>query len=317
MTYLNRFGPNHRELVPLYIVFVVLMVVYGLLDPSLLTISSLSTLSIQFMPLIVASMAQTIVMLTGGIDLSIGPLISMSTAIAATLMTESVSGMMWGIVGTILAGAAAGCINGCLVTFGRLPAIIVTLGTSYFWQGLALSILPQPGGHVAQTFTDWANNTAAVPAGVVLIAIALAAWKFLKNTRFGTAVYATGDNSYGAFVSGVATNRVRVLAYTLAGALVGLAGLGLSGQTGTGDPNIGTPYTLNTIAASVLGGISFFGGQGQVKGTVIGAVIIGSLMNILFFSGLSPFYQYVVQGLILVFAVGFKALSQYKGGEWA
>jgi ribose transport system permease protein len=117
-----------------------------------------------------------------------------------------------------------------------------------------------------------------------------------------------GGNEHGAFASGLNTVRIKITGYALAGLFVGLAGIGLAVQTGSGDPTIGAPYTLNSIAATVLGGISFFGGVGQVRGTVLGALVIGLLGNLLLFTGISPFYQLVVQGVVLIVAVAVKTL---------
>lgn len=315
MIALRRIPQNHRELMSLYIAFAVLLIINYFLDPSMLTFNRLSTLSIQYMPLILVAIAQTLVMLTGGIDLSIGAVLSLMTTVAAVTMIDSGMGIVTSIIITCVCGMLIGLTTGLIVTFGRLPAIIVTLASSYIWHGVALFVLPIPGGHIASSFTQWLTSPAIIPAGFIMIIIPVLFWKFVKNSRFGVSLYAIGDNPHAAFVSGIKTNKIRVLAYVLAGLFTALAGIGLAGQTGTGDPNIGMPYTLNSIAAAVLGGISFFGGKGQIKGTIMGAIIIASLMNILFFSGVSPFYQYIVQGLILIVAIGLRVLDRrHKGG---
>ncbi|MEG0450848.1 MAG: ABC transporter permease [Lysinibacillus sp.] len=315
MLALRRIPQNHRELMSLYIAFAVLMLINYYLDPSMLTINRMSTLLIQFMPLILVAIAQTLIMLTGGIDLSVGAVLSLMTTITAVTMVDSGMGIVTSIIVTCVCGMLIGLTTGVIVTYGRLPAIIVTLASSYIWHGVALFVLPIPGGHVAPSFTEWLTTPAIIPAGFIMIVVPVLIWKFVKNSKFGVSLYAVGDNPHAAYVSGIKTNKIRVMAYALAGLFIALAGIGLAGQTGTGDPNIGAPYTLNSIAAAVLGGISFFGGKGQIKGTIIGAIIIVSLMNILFFSGVSPFYQYIVQGLILIVAIGLRVLGRRsKGG---
>lgn len=317
MLLLRRIPQNHRELMSLYIAFIILMLINYALDPSMLTFSRMSTLSIQYMPLILVAIAQSLVMLTGGIDLSIGAVLSLMTTVAAVTMMDSGLSIGLSIAITCAAGMLTGLVTGVIVTYGRLPAIIVTLASSYIWHGVALYVLPIPGGYIPSSFTKWLTSPAIIPAGFIMTIIPLLFWKYMRNTRFGVNLYAVGDNPHAAYVSGIKTNQTRVLAYVLAGLFTAIAGIGLAGQTGTGDPNIGSPYTLNSIAAAVLGGISFFGGKGQIKGTVIGAIIIASLMNILFFSGVSPFYQYIVQGLILILAIGLKVLGRRnKGGAW-
>lgn len=314
MTWMQRVPYQHRELMSLYIFFLVLILLNLWLDPELFTFARISALSIQFTPLILVAMAQTVIMLTGGIDLSIGAVLSLLVCISAVTMHDSMFGIFTSIVITLACGLIIGILTGVGVTFGRLPAIIVTLATSYLWHGVALYVLPVPGGHIASSFTSWITSVAIIPPGVILVFFSIFAWKLFKNTRFGISIYATGDNPQAAYVNGINTNRARILAYGVAGIFTAIAAVVLSGQIGSGDPNIGTPYTLNAVAASVLGGISFFGGQGQMKGTVIGAIIVGSLMNILFFAGISPFYQYILQGFILIVAIGLKAIARGKRG---
>jgi ribose transport system permease protein len=147
----------------------------------------------------------------------------------------------------------------------------------------------------------------ALPA--VAIVVALLLWKLVRTTRFGLSLYAVGGNEHGAYANGIDTRRTKILAYGFAGLFVGLAGIGLAIQTGSGDPTIGTPYTLNSIAVAVLGGISFFGGVGQMRGTVLGALLLGLLTNLLLFTGISTFYQMILQGVVLVVAVAVKTLA--------
>lgn len=315
MNLLSRNPYMDKELLSLYLVFLVLIIINIILDPTMFTIQRLSTLALQFMPLILMTMAQAVIMLTGGIDLSIGSTLSLMTAIAAITMSDSFFGIGIAITITILAGVMVGFITGSIVSVGKLPAIIVTLATSYIWHGIALFVLPTPGGNIAPSFTQWMLKSSIISSGLLFITISLLIWSYIKNTKFGINIYAVGDNERAAFISGIKVNRTRVLAYMLAGLFVALAGIGLSGQIGSGDPNIGTPYTLNSVAAAVLGGIAFFGGKGKIRGAVIGALIIGSLMNILFFSGISPFYQYIFQGAILILAIGIKSFGELKRGD--
>lgn len=319
MSYLRRLALSQRDFFALYAVLAVFIVAYYGLSPSLLTIGTLSNLSMQIMPLVVVSMAQGVIMLTGsgGPDLSIGSAVSLTTVVSAVTMTNSGIGILKAVLATLAVGVAIGLVNGSIVAYGRLPSIIVTLATMYLWQGIALLILSKPGGHIAAGFSNWVNASSVVPAGVILIVAALIAWKYIENTSFGPAIYAVGDNAYGAFVSNIKTRRTRVLAYALAGAFVALAGIGLAGRTGTGDPNIGNPYLLNSITAAVIGGISFLGGQGKIMGTVIGGIILGLLTNILFFSEISTFSQYIVQGVILILVVGLRSIGPRREGATA
>jgi len=294
------------DLVSVATLLVVLLVVYQLYDPTILSGSSVTILSAQFLPLVFAAAGQAIVMLGGGIDLSVGARISL---VMVTFAVTAGRGVILALLLALIVGALTGAINGALVTFAGLPPIIVTLAASFLWAGVALTVLSQPGGSVPHGLVDAYNrgwHEVSVPATVV--AIALLGWLAFRKTRFGLATYAVGGNPHGAFANGLRVRAVTIGAYALAGIFVGLAGVGLAVQTGSGDPTLGTPYTLNSIAAAVLGGISFFGGVGKMAGAVIGALVIGVLSNVLLFTGVSPFYQLVLQGAVLIVAIGLRTL---------
>ncbi|MET9913729.1 ABC transporter permease [Streptomyces sp. NPDC006476] len=285
----------------------VLLIAYQHYDPGLLTPASVTILSAQFLPLLLAAAGQTSVMLLGGIDLSLGSVLALAMAVFATQDPHGTGGVVAAALLALAVAVGAGAVNGTLVAYAGLPPIVVTLAASFLWSGATLVVLPQPGGHVPGGLVSAYNNGwngVAVPA--LALAVVLAAWKLLRTTRHGLALYAVGGNEHGAYASGLATRAVKIGGYALAGVFTGLAGIGLAVQTGSADPTIGAPYTLNSIAACVLGGISFFGGVGRMRGTVLGALVIGLLTNLLLFTGISPFYQLVVQGVILVVALALK-----------
>ena len=301
------------ELMPLVAVLVVLVLVYLRFYPSLFTLSSIDSLSVQFLPLILATMAQAVVMLTGGIDLSLGAALGLAVAIIATRAGTTTGTALEAVLITLMVGLVVGALTGSLVSYAKLPSIIVTLATSFVWGGVTLFILPQPGGQVPQPWVQVYNGYSSdAPTALAIIVVTLLLWTFIKSTRFGMNIYAAGDNEHGAFTSGVNVRLVRAGAYALAGFFTALAGVGVAIETGSGDPNIGTPYTLNSITAAVLGGISFFGGVGEMKGAVIGALVLGFLLNILTFSGISSFYQYILQGVVLIAAISLKALAMSR-----
>ncbi|MFF4017964.1 ABC transporter permease [Streptomyces sp. NPDC001843] len=295
------------DLLGLAALLLVLLVAYQHYDPSLLTPASVTILSAQFLPLVLAAGGQTTVMLLGGIDLSLGAVLGLAMAVFATYDAHGAGGVVTATVLALCVALAAGAVNGTLVAYAGLPPIVVTLAASFLWSGVTLVVLPQPGGHVPGGLVNAYNNGwngVALPA--VAVALVLAAWKLLRTTRHGLALYAVGGNEHGAYASGLHTRSVKIGGYALAGAFAGLAGIGLAVQTGSADPTIGTPYTLNSIAACVLGGISFFGGVGRMRGTVLGALVIGLLTNLLLFTGISPFYQLILQGVILIGALTLK-----------
>jgi ribose transport system permease protein len=300
----------HLDVIGLGVLLVVLLAVYQRYDSALLSPSSITILSAQFLPLILAAAGQATVMLTGGIDLSLGSVLALAMAVFAVRAGSTAGGVALAAVLALAAAAAVGAVNGVLVAYAGLPPIIVTLAASFLWGGVTLIVLPQPGGSVPQGLVNAYNNGwhgIALPA--VAIAVALGLWKLAKTSRFGLSLYAVGGNEHGAFASGLNTGRVKIAGYALAGGFVGLAGIGLSIQTGSADPTIGAPYTLNSIAACVLGGISFFGGVGQMRGTLLGALVIGLLANLLLVTGISPFYQLIVQGLVLIAAIAVRTFA--------
>lgn len=301
---------RHLDVIGLGGLLVVLLVAYQNFDSSLLTPASITILSAQFLPLILAGAGQTIVMLTGGIDLSLGSVLALAMAVFAVRAGDGAGSVLLAGLLALVVAAAVGAVNGVLVAYAGLPPIIVTLAASFLWAGTTLVVLPQPGGSVPESLVKAYNDGwygIALPA--VVIVLAVAAWKLVKTTRFGLALYAVGGNEHGAFASGLNTRRVKISAYAVAGLFVGLAGIALAVQTGSADPTIGAPYTLNSIAAAVLGGVSFFGGVGQLRGTVLGALVIGVLGNLLLFTGISPFYQLIAQGAVLILAIAVKTFT--------
>ena len=301
---------SRLELVPLVVFFLALAMVYWYLNPTLLTPPSIVTLSVQFLPLILASMAQAAIMLTGGIDLSIGAAISVATVVFATIAGSSLETAALAAIVTLAVGLALGAVTGVLVAWAKLPPIIVTLAMASLWSGVALFILSQPGGQVPNDLVQVFNGyRGPIPVALGAIALAGLLWIFVRNTPFGMSIYAAGDNEPGAFAGGVSVRRTKIGTYMLAGAFAAAAGMSIAIQTGTGDPTIGTPYTLNSITAAVLGGVSFFGGVGEMKGAVLGALVLGFLLNTLFFTSISSFYQFILQGALLIIAISLKALA--------
>jgi ribose transport system permease protein len=273
-----------------------------------------------------ASMGQTLVVLTGGIDLSIGPMVSLTNSIASEVTDkESPQTSM------ILAGAAAlavgslgGFINGALVAYGRLQPIIVTLATGSIWTGIALYIRPSPGGFIPLEFSNLLAGTAfpepvPLPLGLtwsmpipkaafVLLGLVIF-WVFFRHSRLATRIYAVGSSEGAAYLSGINVQRAKLAAYTLAGFAAGCAGLINSAQTATGNALSGTIFTLNSIAAVVLGGAALAGGAGSYLGTLAGAYVIAIIPSVLQFYGVSSFYKDLVQGSILLFAVALGAIG--------
>lgn len=254
------------------------------------------------MPLVLAGLAQTLVVLTRGIDLSVGGVIDLTNAIAAISLGDSPQSMLlWSIV-ILLVGAACGLLNGLLVAVGRLQPILVTLATLSIFQGLAIRVLPQPGGQVSPGYTAVLANQNAPVSLIYAVALGLL-WLAFRRTRLGVSIYAIGNDEPSAEAHGIAVRRTKVLAYVLGGTLSAAAGLFLAATATAGDATTGNGFTLTSIVAVVLGGISLFGGRGSGIGAMLGAFVINMIVNILFFAHIDPLYQAFYEGLFLVIAV--------------
>lgn len=254
------------------------------------------------MPLVLTAMGQAFVVVTRGLDLSVGGVIDVANALAAVHVHGGVASIVIWSALIVLIGAAMGLLNGLLVGVGRLQPILVTLATLAIYQGVAIRILPQPGGSIAPDYT-----TALVdpyqPYALVYVVLAGCAWYAFRRTSIGVAIFALGNDELAARANGVDTVRARIVAYTLSGAMSALAGLFLAATATAGDATTGNGYTLSSIVAVVLGGMNLFGGRGSGIGVIAGAFVTTLIVNILFFSNIDPLYQSFYEGLFLVGAV--------------
>lgn len=288
-----------------------LLALIAVINPSFFEYSNLVTFLVDSAPLTLVALAQTLIILTGGIDLSLGPLLGLVNVVAASLLTPfGVSGILI----CLLTGLLAGLITGSTIAFGRLQSIIVTLAMSSVWSGLALLILPQPGGQVPPWFILVTTGFfGKVPMIVVIFICVMALLGYgFYGTRYGAHVMAIGANEVGAVYSGVSPVRVRVLTYTVAGLLTAVAALVLTGSAASGDPNIGPSYTLLSIAAVVLGGTQLSGGKGSVWLTLGGALVLQLVTQIIFYLGISSFYQDLIEGVILIVALGVGLIQDVR-----
>lgn len=254
------------------------------------------------MPLAFAGAGQSAIVLTGGIDLSVGGMMDLTNSLAAVHMGDSTSSMVEWTVIILAVGAAGGLLNGLLVTFGRLQPILVTLATLSIYQGIALRVLPKPGGQVPPTYTAALTNPGA-PTALLWILVLIAIWLIIRRTPLGVGVYAIGNDQAAARTTGIRVRAVKVGAYVLGGVLAAAGGLFLAASATSGDATSGDAFTLTSIAATVLGGISFLGGRGSLIGTLAGAFALTLLINVLFFAHINPLYQSFYQGLFLILAV--------------
>ena len=251
-------------------------------------------------------MGQTLPVLTGGLDLSIGAIMALANVLASELLTGSPFDIFIGIVAVLAAGAVCGLVNGIIVVYGRIQPIIATLASGAVYTGIALLIRPIPGGDIdeglseSMTYAAWDTIPPPVFIFVGLVAVV---WLPFKNSVIGRGVYAVGSSEVAAFMSGVPIALAKLSAYTLAGLFAAMGGLFLGFQTLSGDATVGVTYTLNSIAAVVIGGTSLYGGTGGIVGSIFGAYVLRIINSVLLFSGVPSLAQPLFQGAVLIFAL--------------
>lgn len=303
---------NMRALLQRYGLLVSLLVlcaVLALADPNFLTPNNLLNILRQASVNAVISVGLMLVILTRGIDLSVGSMLALSAVVSAQLLKQESLSPVLAIGVAVLVGAGLGFINGALVTYLKIPPFIATLGMMTFARGTALQFTsgkPITGlGDLGEGFRFLGSGVVAgipVPillAGGVLLLTAL----FLAYVPFGRFIYALGDNDRTAFLSGLPVNRVLLFVYAMSGALSALAGVILVGRLNSAQPTAGVGYEFDAIAAVVVGGTSFNGGEGTVWGTLIGVLIIAVLSAGLNILGVSAFYQDIAKGAVIALAL--------------
>jgi ribose transport system permease protein len=266
------------------------------------------SLVVGALPLAFAAVAETCVVLGGGIDLSIGAMMAVANVLAARYMQgHDFSTAILVSVAVLVGGTLAGALSGVIAVRTKVPDIVVTLAMSFVWGGVALLILAKPGGGAPDAFLALAGGnlfTPWVPNGLLLLIVIVAAvWVPLRLGRMGLALYAVGSDRTAAFRRGVKVGPTRVFAYALGGFFAACGGLTLLMSTGIGSPLAGTIYTLSAISAIVLGGVSLAGGRGGVMGPIIAAFVLTMVPADLILSGTDPNLGQVIQGALLVFVV--------------
>lgn len=299
---------RNQGLLPLFALLVVMFAIYAYSFPGIFSASGIAKFSQTWFPLALVAMAQTLVMLTGGIDLTVGAMVSLGSVLSATLIDGTVGGTAFGILVVLAAGATAGGAMGSAVALLRLPPIIVTLAGSFVIAGVGLLVLPRPGGEMPDGLSDFlAGNH---PTALILLILIALGWRVFAGTAAGVAIVAAGDNPVGAFRSGVRLPLAQISAYAIAGALSAFAGFFVAALTGAGDPLIGDRLTLQSITAAVLGGVSFLGGLGTMRGALAGSLLLMVIIKLMFFLGLPAFAQYVAEGVIIIGAMAAQLLRR-------
>lgn len=295
-------------------IFVVMFVLYASNHPAGFTANVVQTASNKGVLLAFVAMAQCLVVITAGIDLSVGMVFTLTNCLASWLVNGSPLHVVVGIIAVLFVGALCGAINGLVVIYGRLQPIVATIATGAIYYGVALALRPFPGGTVDETVADMLTGKIFnfIPASLVaLVVVVLIVWVPFSRSVTGRAAYAVGSSEPAAYMSGVPINRAKFFAYTLSGLLAGIGGLFLTFFTYTGDAAYasGNAYTLYSIAAVVLGGVSLFGGRGSAIGAIFGALAFRTIGDLLFVFDFDPLWQPLFQGIVLLFAVSLGAFG--------
>lgn len=293
---------NNTSLVGL----IILMIVISLIDVSFLQLSNLSNILRQVSVNGLIALGMTFVILTGGIDLSVGSIFALSSAIMAKLILSGFNPLI-AIILTLILGIMLGAVNGILITYGKLQAFIATLGTMTLYRGITRVFMegrPLTGFESQLVDEIGQGYILGIPIPSIIFMIAILVMYFIsKRTILGKEIYAVGGNELTAKFSAINVNFVKIKVYAITGFLTTIAGIILTSRLNSIQPNAGLGYELDAIAAVVLGGTSLAGGRGRIFGTVIGILIIGVLNNGLNILGVTSFYQDVVKGVVILLAV--------------
>lgn len=301
-----------------------LLIVTKIIQPDF-GVSGLDSLARSALPFALATVGMAVVVIAGGIDLSIAAMMAVASVTAAVLMEGATDGQAALAVLAVLAlGVAMGAINGALIVLTRVPDIVVTLAMLYVWQGVALLILNAPGGGAAEwlralvvggidipgippAYTEW------LPRGVVFLAVVTAlVWLPVRRARLGLMIYAIGSSQTAAFRSGVPVGRVRIAAYAICGLFAALGGLSVTMSTGIGEPIPG-PYLLASVAAVVLGGVVLGGGRGGILGPILAVFILRTVRMDLTLLSIDPNVAAIIEGTIMAAVVMFGAVLAARG----
>jgi ribose transport system permease protein len=314
---------------PGYLLLVGAMVVNALVQgPDFFSMNNFNSVLNVNTPLIMAAIAQTIVVLTGGIDLSIGSNMTFVNTVAIVLANQ----YNWPVGGSwlmaLILGTLVGVFNGLVVAYLRIPPLLATFSTMSIVGGLALWVLPKPGGIVpAEIYSLYGGELLGLPTTIWIIALVVALWLIISKYPIGKHIRAVGGRERSAYASGIKVATVKLFAYSISGFITSIAGLCLTALMASGDPKIGLPFGLNSVAAVILGGTVLSGGSGGIGGSIAGGIFLGLVSNIVFFlfnnfagfipglGNVSSFYQQLLSNLIVIFGLASAVFTQRKNGE--
>lgn len=306
---------RHRNLIMIWTIFAVLAIAAAVASPPFRTSRNITNVMVQAAALGTVAAGQTVAVVHGGVDISVGSLISVLVGIASYTLTSTGAPVLLTMFYFVVVAGAVGALNGLGAGKLRLPPFVLTLGVMTLLQGVALLLRPQPGGQIAYDFTKAVSGKVGVVPipTLVWLATALVVGLIMGATRFGRYLYAVGGNEEGTRLSGINVNLVKLGAYLVTSLTAAVGAVLVAGRIGSGDPLVGVPFGLDSVTAVVLGGARLEGGRGGVAGTVAGTLIVAMLSNILNLLKISTNYQYVLKGAILILAVFFYSTGRGAG----
>jgi ribose transport system permease protein len=295
---------------------VLLAILIAILNPNFLKTTNLVNILRQASPQIIAAIGMTIVLLTGGIDLSVGSTMTLASVVSGYFLTQVASlPWQWAALAGLATGAAIGLLNGLMIAKIRLPAPIATYGMLWFARGLSFALMgTNPFYGFADGFRKFGRGYwLGIPIPIwVMVGVAVVMVFILRKTIFGRRVYAVGSNGDAAKASGIRSDRILILVYVLSGLLAALAGLLLTARLNAVDQDIGEPYLLPALASPIMGGTSMAGGEGTIGGSIIGSLIMVVILNGMNLLNISSLWQQLVIGIVMLFSVWIDVIMRRK-----
>lgn len=298
--------------ISIFLILVVMCAIMAAVSPAFIKITNILSTARSFSAIAVAGIGVSMIIITGGIDLSIGSVYGLAGVISAMLVVSGVP-LIPGILGGMLLGSVVGALNGLMVVYLKLPPFIATMGTMQIARGICYIITQgYPVNNLPMEYTVLGQGyLLGIPVPIwVMVLIAILFAIFLNTTTTGRRIFALGGNEEATRISGINTKRLKVLVYTLGAALAGLAGIITASKLGVGQPTAGIGFEMDAIAAVVIGGASLSGGEGTVTGTIIGAAIIGVLRNALVLLSVDSYWQTLIIGCVIILAVTIDQLRK-------
>ena len=289
------------------ILFIIVIVINAILQPNMLALDTINSNLRVFLPLIFLAVGQTFVMIGGGIDISVGGIVSVINVILATQvgLNGDPSAMVKFVLIGLFVGLLAGAINGFFIAFLRLQPIITTYATGFLFAGFALYLLPYPGGGIPSEISEFYKTSMplGIPLAFFVIIGILLVWWYLRSTRYGRYLYAVGGKAEAAYQTAVPVRRTILSTYMISGLMSAFAGIAITMLSGSGNAEIGGAMTLPAITATVIGGTAFSGGVGGVAGPIMGAITLGIINNIISFAHINTWWETLIKAVIIVVAL--------------